>query len=38
LETPGGKRFTCIHSGNENPIALPAPLPAWSFLRKRLKP
>ncbi|BBG66594.1 predicted protease from collagenase family [Hydrogenimonas sp.] len=36
LETPKGRRYSVIHSGNENPILLPAPLPAFTFLRKRL--
>ncbi|WP_456485896.1 peptidase U32 family protein [Hydrogenimonas sp.] len=36
LETPAKKRYECIHSGNENPILLPAPLPPFSFLRKKI--
>ncbi|WP_457599611.1 peptidase U32 family protein [Hydrogenimonas sp.] len=36
LQTPKGKRFETIHSGNENPILLPAPLPPFSFLRRAL--
>ncbi len=36
LETPKGKRYETIHSGNENPILLPAPLPPFTFLRKPL--
>ena len=36
LETPQGKRYECIHSGNTNPILLPAPLPPFTFLRKPL--
>ncbi len=36
LETPKGKRFDTIHSGNENPILLPAPLPPFTFLRRAL--
>jgi len=36
LETPGGRRFHTIHSGNENPILLPAPLPPFTFLRRRI--
>ena len=34
LETPTGRRYECIHSGNENPIRLPGSLPPFSFLRK----
>ncbi|WP_353661308.1 peptidase U32 family protein [Hydrogenimonas sp. SS33] len=37
LETPKAKRYECIHSGNENPILLPAPLPPFTFLRRPLK-
>ena len=36
LETPGGRRFETIHSGNENPILLPAPLPPFTFLRRKI--
>ena len=36
LETPGGRRFQTIHSGNENPILLPAALPPFTFLRRRI--
>ncbi len=36
LRTPGAKRYRTIHSGNENPILLPAPLPPFTFFRKRL--
>ncbi|WP_457592146.1 peptidase U32 family protein [Hydrogenimonas sp.] len=36
LETPKGRRYEAIHSGNENPILLPAPLPPFTFLRKSL--
>ncbi|WP_300364591.1 peptidase U32 family protein [Hydrogenimonas sp.] len=36
LETPTGKTYECIHSGNENPILLPTPLPPFTFLRKPL--
>jgi len=34
LETPTGKVYECIHSGNENPVLLPGVLPPFSFLRK----
>jgi len=37
LETPKGKVYESIHSGNENPILLPAPLPPFTFLRKKLE-
>jgi len=37
LETPKGKRYECIHSGNENPILLPSLLPPFTFLRKKVK-
>lgn len=37
LETPKGKRYECIHSGNENPILLPKGLPPFTFLRKRVE-
>jgi len=37
LETPKGKRYECIHSGNENPILLPNRLPPFTFLRKKVK-
>jgi putative protease len=37
LETPKGKRYKCIHSGNENPILLPSVLPPFTFLRKKVK-
>lgn len=30
------KAYECIHSGNTNPIVLPATLPAYTFLRKKL--
>ncbi len=30
------KEYECIHSGNVNPVKLPCPLPAYSFLRKKL--
>ena len=36
LETPKGKMYEAIHSGNENPILLPAPLPPFTFLRKKI--
>ncbi len=36
LETPGGRRFQTIHSGNENPILLPAALPPFTFLRRKI--
>jgi len=36
LETPKGKIYEAIHSGNENPILLPVPLPPFTFLRKKL--
>lgn len=31
-----GKELESIHSGNENPIILPIPLPPFSFLRQRI--
>ena len=34
LVTPKGREYDCIHSGNENPILLPGPLPGFSFLRR----
>jgi len=37
LETPKGKTYKCIHSGNENPILLPKSLPPFTFLRKKVE-
>ena len=37
LNTPKGKTYKCIHSGNENPILLPKSLPPFTFLRKKVK-
>jgi len=37
LETPKGKTYETIHSGNENHILLPAPLPPFTFLRTPIK-
>ncbi len=34
LETPKGRRYDVIHSGNENPILLPGSLPPFTFLRE----
>ncbi|WP_457596960.1 U32 family peptidase [Hydrogenimonas sp.] len=36
LETPKGRLYEAIHSGNENPILLPGALPPFSFLRREL--
>jgi putative protease len=33
LLAENGKEWESVHSGNLNPIALPAPLPAYTFLR-----
>ncbi len=30
------KEYECIHSGNINPVKLPCPLPAFSFLRSKI--
>ncbi|BCD60819.1 MULTISPECIES: peptidase U32 family protein [unclassified Nitratiruptor] len=30
------KEYECIHSGNVNPVKLPCPLPAYTFLRKKI--
>ncbi|BAF70623.1 peptidase, U32 family [Nitratiruptor sp. SB155-2] len=30
------KEYECIHSGNVNPVKLPCPLPAYTFLRKKV--
>lgn len=35
IETKHGKILDSVHSGNENPIKLPAPLPPLTFLRRR---
>jgi putative protease len=37
LQTPSGKIFEEIHSGNTHPIVLPATLPAFTFLRLKVK-
>ncbi|MCF6200695.1 MAG: U32 family peptidase [Hydrogenimonas sp.] len=36
LQTPKGRRYETIHSGNENPILLPGELPPFTFLRRRI--
>lgn len=36
LELENGKELSEIHSGNINRVKLPAPLPAFAFLRQRL--
>ncbi len=36
LETPKGREYDVIHSGNENPILLPGALPPFTFLRESL--
>lgn len=37
LQTLGGKQFDAIHSGNTHAIALPVPLPGFTFLRLHVK-
>ena len=37
LKTESGKSFEEIHSGNTNAIVLPTPLPAFTFLRDKIK-
>jgi putative protease len=37
LELANGKEVEAIHSGNLNPVLLPAPLPPFTFLRTDLK-
>ena len=37
LQTPNGKQFEEIHSGNTHPIVLPAVLPGFTFLRFKIK-
>ena len=36
IETATGKRLGEVHSGNENPIALPVNLPPFTFLRRQI--
>ena len=36
LQTPNGKTFEEIHSGNTHPMVLPATLPAFTFLRLKI--
>lgn len=36
LKSSSGKVFEAVHSGNVHEITLPAPLPAFTFLRKKL--
>ena len=37
IQTPNGKTYEAIHSGNTNPVLLPCKLPKYSFLRKEIK-
>ncbi len=37
LQTPSGKLFDEIHSGNTNAIVLPTTLPGFTFLRAKIK-
>ncbi|KFL33906.1 MULTISPECIES: peptidase U32 family protein [unclassified Sulfurospirillum] len=37
LQTPSGKLFDEIHSGNVNAIVMPTPLPGFTFLRAKVK-
>ena len=37
LQTPSGKQFDVIHSGNTHAIELPVPLPGFTFLRIHVK-
>jgi len=36
IETAEGKEKTCVHSGDLNPIKLPAKLPGYTILRRRI--